>query len=85
MDAFTGISGLRLKGEAAEEDQRQRSQRRAKSGGEQQHVDRLAFLLADNQFIKQCFLKNWLVTPVNVETRIDIYNIAEEEIEFDNE
>lgn len=38
-----------------------------------------------DEFIKQCFLKNWLVTPVNVETRIDIYNIAEEEIEFDNE
>lgn len=38
-----------------------------------------------DEFIKQCFLKNWLVTPVNVESRIDIYNIAEEEIEFDNE
>lgn len=38
-----------------------------------------------DEFIKQCFLKNWLVTPVNVENRIDIYNIAEEEIEFDNE
>ena len=36
-------------------------------------------------FIKQCFLINWLVTPVNVENRIDIYNIAEEEIEFDEE
>ena len=46
-----------MKREAAEEDQRQRSQRRTKSGGEQQHVDRLAFLFADNQFIKQCFLK----------------------------
>ena len=38
-----------------------------------------------DEFIKQCFLKNWLVTPVNVENRIDIYNIAEEEVEFDNE
>ena len=38
-----------------------------------------------DEFIKQCFLKNWLVTPVNVENRIDIYNIAEEDIEFDNE
>lgn len=38
-----------------------------------------------DEFIKQCFLKNWLVTPVNIENRIDIYNIAEEEIEFDVE
>ena len=38
-----------------------------------------------DEFIKQCFLKNWLVTSVNVENRIDIYNIAEEEVEFDNE
>lgn len=37
-----------------------------------------------DDFIKQCFLKNWLVTSVNIENRIDIYNIAEEEIEFDN-
>lgn len=32
-----------------------------------------------DEFIKQCFLKNWPVTPVNVENRIDIYNIAEGE------
>ena len=38
-----------------------------------------------DDFIKQCFLKNWLVTPVNIENRIDIYNIAEEEIEFEKE
>ena len=38
-----------------------------------------------DEFIKQCFLKNWLVNPINVENRIDIYNIAEEEIDFDNE
>lgn len=36
-----------------------------------------------DEFIKNCFLRGWLVNKLEVENRIDIYNIAEEEIEFD--
>ena len=34
-------------------------------------------------FIRNCKLNGWLVNPINIENRIDIYNIAEEEIEFE--
>lgn len=35
-----------------------------------------------DEFIKNCSLRNWLVNRIDVEHRVDIYNIAEEEIEF---
>lgn len=35
-----------------------------------------------DDFIKNCSLRGWLVNEIDVENRIDIYNIAEEEIEF---
>lgn len=34
-------------------------------------------------FIRQCSLRGWLVNRIDVENRIDIYNKANEEIEFD--
>lgn len=34
-------------------------------------------------FIRHCSLRGWLVTKLDVETRIDIYNIAEETIDFE--
>lgn len=37
-----------------------------------------------DEFIKQCAFRGWLVNRVDVDNRIDIYNIAEEEIEFDD-
>jgi Subtilase family. len=36
-----------------------------------------------DDFIKNCSLRGWLVNKIDVENRIDIYNVAEEEIEFD--
>ncbi|MDD3416032.1 MAG: S8 family peptidase [Lachnospiraceae bacterium] len=35
-------------------------------------------------FIKNCSLRGWLVNKIDVENRIDIYNIAEEEINFND-
>ena len=36
-----------------------------------------------DEFINQCSLRGWLINKIDVENRIDIYNIAEEEIEFE--
>ena len=36
-----------------------------------------------DEFINQCSLRGWLVNKVNVENRINVYNIAQEEIEFE--
>ena len=36
-----------------------------------------------DEFIKNAQLKGWLVNQIDVDTRIDIFNIAEEEIEFE--
>ena len=36
-----------------------------------------------DDFIKLCMVRGLLVTPVNVQNQIDIYQQAEEEIEFD--
>jgi hypothetical protein len=36
------------------------------------------------EFIQQCFFRGWLVNKIDVESLIDIYNIAEEEIRFDS-
>lgn len=33
-------------------------------------------------FIKNCSLRGWLVNKIDIEHRIDIYNIAENEIDF---
>lgn len=35
-----------------------------------------------DDFIKNCSLRGWLVHKIDIDNRIDIYNIAEEEIEF---
>ena len=35
------------------------------------------------EFIKLCMMKNWLVNTVDIQNRLDIYNIAEEDIEFE--
>ena len=35
------------------------------------------------EFIKQCILKGWLVSRIDIENKIDIYSRAEEEIIFD--
>lgn len=37
-----------------------------------------------DDFIRNCSLRGWLVNKIEVENRIDIYNIAEEEIDFDD-
>ena len=38
-----------------------------------------------DEFIKQCSLRGWLVNKIEVNTRIDIYNTAEEKIDFDED
>jgi len=35
-----------------------------------------------DEFIKNCSFRNWLVNRIDVEQRVNIYNIAEEEIDF---
>ena len=35
------------------------------------------------EFIKLCMMKNWLVNTVDIQNRLDIYNVAEEEIDFE--
>lgn len=35
------------------------------------------------EFIRQCAFKGWLVNKVDVESKIELYNIAEEEIKFE--
>ena len=34
-------------------------------------------------FIRNCKLNGWLVTPIDIENRLDIYNTAEQEISFE--
>jgi len=36
-----------------------------------------------NDFIRQCELRGWLVSRINVENRVEIYNKAQETITFD--
>lgn len=36
-----------------------------------------------DEFIKNCSFRGWLVNRIDVESRIDVYNIAEEEISFE--
>lgn len=36
-----------------------------------------------DEFINQCSLRGWLVNKIDIENRIDVYNIAQEEIEFE--
>lgn len=35
-----------------------------------------------DDFIKLCMMRGWIVNRIDVENQIDIYNKAEEEIEF---
>lgn len=37
-----------------------------------------------DDFIKMCSLRGWLVNKIDIENRIDVYNIAEENIHFDD-
>ncbi|MGD9566889.1 MAG: S8 family peptidase [Sedimentibacter sp.] len=37
-----------------------------------------------DDFIKNCSLRGWLVNKIEIKNRIDIYNIAEEEIDFND-
>jgi hypothetical protein len=37
-----------------------------------------------DDFIKNCSLRGWLVNKIDVQNRIDIYNVAEEEIDFND-
>ena len=37
-----------------------------------------------DDFIRNCSLRGWLVNKIDVENRINIYNIAEEEIDFND-
>lgn len=37
-----------------------------------------------DDFIKNCSLRGWLVNKIDVENRIDIYNVAQEEIDFND-
>ena len=36
-----------------------------------------------DEFINQCSLRGWLVNKIDIENRIDIYNTAQEDIEFE--
>lgn len=36
-----------------------------------------------DEFIKLCMVKGWLVNRIDVQNQLDIYNMAEEEIEFE--
>lgn len=36
------------------------------------------------EFIHRCSLRSWLVNKIEIENRVEIYNIAEEEIDFDD-
>ena len=36
-----------------------------------------------DEFIRQCKFKGWLVNKVDVESRVELYNIAEQEIKFE--
>ena len=35
-----------------------------------------------DEFVKNCALRGWLVNRIDIEQRVDIYNLAEEEIDF---
>ena len=36
-----------------------------------------------NEFVKMCMMRNWLVNEVDIQNQLDVYNIAEEEIELE--
>ena len=36
-----------------------------------------------NDFIQMCQLNGWIVNRIDIDNRIDIYNVAEEDVEFD--
>lgn len=36
-----------------------------------------------DEFINQCSLRGWLVNKINIENRVNVYNMAQEEIEFE--
>lgn len=36
-----------------------------------------------NEFIKMCMMRNWLVNAIDIQNQMDVYNIAEEEIELE--
>ena len=36
-----------------------------------------------NDFIQMCQLNGWIVNRIDIDNRIDIYNVAEEDVEFE--
>lgn len=36
-----------------------------------------------NEFIKMCMMRNWLVNAVDIQNQLDVYNLAEEEVELE--
>lgn len=36
-----------------------------------------------NEFIKMCMMRNWLVNTVDIQNQLDVYNLAEEEVELE--
>lgn len=36
-----------------------------------------------DEFIRQCSFKGWLVNKIDIENRLELYNIAEQEVEFE--
>ena len=36
-----------------------------------------------DDFIKMCMMRGWVVTSLDVQTQVDVYNRAEEEITFE--
>lgn len=36
-----------------------------------------------DDFIQRCSFRAWIVNKINVEARVDIFNVAEQEIEFE--
>ena len=37
-----------------------------------------------DEFIQQCSFNKWFVEEVDIQNKFDIYNVAEEEIDFDD-
>ena len=36
-----------------------------------------------NEFIKNCIANQWMVSKIDINNQVDIYNLAEEEINFE--
>lgn len=80
-DVYTGIWGLSIK-------TKERTQERFGNGLTFGVVITLKEINGVNridEFIRQCSLKGWLVSHIDVHNRIDIYNAAQQDIMLENE